>query len=622
MKKVLFSNLKSNTLALPTLQSPLLSNTVEQYANSLRPIKRGPALDTHFDRLSKFVTGSSKDLHNTLEALTVKNEGHSHLSWGTWRDDEVLRQRKPLPVHSSVAVGFKRFGAVDASAFDSHVVLKKVTQAELAAEIISSVVRFVCEAGTVGVAVNPSSDASNIADQFCSSRIPLVGRDEIFRGDWEKDAEYVAILRDGHVYFLRVYFCESKKALDTSSIKKAIDHILSVTPLSDNSAPVSALTALNRDDAAAAFMQLSKESPRNVEELEMIQKAIVVICLDTEVWPTPEAKQRYMLFGGEKESESRWYHKNQIIISADGEVAVNYDRALTDRHSASVWCSAIFDDVQNTLLAEFPEKVRFSSLPPLETVTLPATEIVRPMNVVFGKAFAGNIRVAKESAKQLAASVSVDYVRIPTITLDMHSDAFMQTCFQLAYFMLHHRLAPASHEISLSSFFNGGMAYIRTGTAIVQPFLELWAQREKDPNSVAVSALAKALHDINDHYLAKLAEVGKGEGVDEHLHALEYVATVKEARNPKFADAREFFADPLFKAWDTPTLATGSISATFADCYSFGPQTHDGFGLGYVIHPSYVLVSITSFHEDKISAFRDEISKAAKIIHAILDNKH
>ena len=618
MRRVTFSKLRANALGLACLPTPKLTHTFEQYSKSVRPIKKGAAVDLHFDRLNRFTSGSASELQKRLDSIPSRNDSSSSASWGTWRDDEILRQRYPLPIRSNTAVGLKKFGAVDASAYDSHVVLRKVTQSELAAHLAHSVTKFIRHCASEGIDVDADCDPSNLADQFCSARVPHTDRDSVSRGDWATDASHIVVLRDGHVYFVNVVCPTTGTLVDVKSLTAAFDHVLITTPLSNNSCPVSAMTSLPRDEAAAAFQLLAKESPKNAEAIKAVEKAIVVICLDTETWPTPEVKQQFMLFGSGAEAESRWYHKNQIIVSADAEVAINFERSLSDNHASKIWCNAVFNDVQHSLLAGFAEQASFPALRAVDVVSVEPKSLVRPFEVVFGKSSAANIRSAKETARQLSESVSVDYVRIPLSSNAVHPDAFMQICFQLAYFIQHRRSAATTQEISLSSFFCGGMAYIRTGMPIVQPFLDLWARSEKEPGAVSPAMLAEALFNINAHYLAKVAEVGKGLGVGEHLHALEYVACVEESRNPRYADAREFFSDPLFKAWDTPIMATGGMSAPYVDSYSIGPQVQDGFGLGYVVHPSYVIVNITSFHEDKIADFRDSIAKASKILGKIL----
>ncbi|EPY29969.1 carnitine/choline acetyltransferase [Strigomonas culicis] len=483
-------------------------------------------------------------------------------------------------------------------------------------------------------------DLSPLATEFGRSRIPAPTRDAQHVTPAER-LRHVVVLHDGYPYLLDVFQpnptgdAQGLTALAKEDIQRGFEYILSITPDSDNPSPVSVLTAANRTLWAKAYQELVGEgaaleggAPSNAATLQLIHEAMLVVCLDSRSWGGHEKfAEASAMHGGVEEMENRWYDKHQLIVSADGRVAFNFESSRGDRVQWARWIDDVLRQVQEG-----------AAPPPAadEAARADVTHYTRPLEITFGKSFATHIRNARTEAKAIVGNMEVHSIQLPfghrhlqalnalhqaglatpTSHTLLSSGAFMEVCLQVAHAQLRDRLSATSQLCGLPFFFHGQTELVRCASPAVAQLvkrldllrkkeLQLAEQREaaaaaaQPPLEVVAAATLSA---TEQEELARLAvaamqqhrnlyhEALAGGGIHRHLEALQHTAT-----NAGDAVALDFFQDPLYALTERFLLHTSHFAQPWLQHYTVGPARENGYGVGYVLDAEQIRVSITAF---------------------------
>ncbi|KAG8339232.1 putative Choline Carnitine o acyltransferase [Trypanosoma vivax] len=606
MKRIAVKELTSNVLRLPRLPVPRLEATVERYRASITALKSAEKARGHLSKLDAFMSSSGPLLQSALieadqAAATSGTYPYSYIE-ALW-DDMYLNNSKPILVHTNQAIITKKLQ----NAGD--------TQAAVAAAVVHSIVTWVYRAVREGVEVRDEKwDLSPLLRQFGASRIPGETRDEFRTTSLEK-LRHIIVLHDGHPYAVRV-FDEQQVPFDRALMQKSIEYILSITPDSDNTTPVSVLTAGSRQTWASAYAELVK-TPENAENLKKIQEGIIVLCLDTEKWGVDSKLMNgAALHGNSTEAENRWYDKHQVIVSVDGHVAINFEHSGSDSMQWVRWVGDIIESIER------PEgKVAATASATVAAAMEPArvVSLVQPLTLTFGKTFASHIRSARAEALDLISGTALEDVTLPFGSaqlgqLGVSPDAFVQASLHVAFHKCRNKLAPTYESSSTAGFFHGRTETIRSATREMLALAEAVNAGSRDtgktkastlqgeeiveavgsdsvstptPSAVEQVALVKA---ATDQHVTLLKAAASGEGVDRHLMAL-----WKLAIDRKDAAGLSFFNDEVYKLCSTWKLSTSNVSAPWVERFMLGPVTANGYGVGYTIDEKETRLTLSAF---------------------------
>lgn len=524
----------------------------------------------HFEKLAAFES-SANELQNKLiatDAAAAAEGGYPHSYIERQWDDGYLAFRGPSPINIAPAFSFKPLG-------------KNLSQAEAAAAVVDSMLKWIVKVTTTGLDVLATPvDVSQMQFQFSFSRIPDPTRDRLASFPLE-EAKYITVLRGGHPFVMKV-FDDNHNPVAPAKLQEAFQQILNLAPPEDdNAAPISILTAGGRSDWAASYAELMQDA-QNKASLEKIQRSIIVVCLDAQEWKSNVTiKQQAMLFGGSEEIENRWYDKHQLIVSADGQVAANFEHAFSDGLSWSRWLREVYCDVMSV-------KSEFEPLPDVTRSNDAAS--IEALNITFGKTFVTTIRAAKKQTRKLVSGLSLDFAHIPLGKADLKvikfsPDAFVQTCLHMAYYQLRSKIAPTYESCSTSKFFHGRTETIRTATNDMTTFVA--AEAKTPAPSAELKALAVAAATT---HVALARAAADGQGIDRHLLALKDIARASNALG-----ATEFFNDDLYGYSGTWLMSTSNVSQPHMELFNFGPVSNDGYGIGYVIDENDIRITISAF---------------------------
>lgn len=204
-------------------------------------------------------------------------------------------------------------------------------------------------------------------------------------------------------------------------------------------------------------------------------------------------------------------------------------------------------------------------------------------------------------------------------SLKVGPDALCQASFHLAYARLHGQMGAAYESCSTEKFFHGRTETIRSAT----PEMNAWVRSMMLPSSSSSSSareeqIAK-LFDATVAHGNVAREAANGQGIDRHLLALKSI--VKELADPA---GLAFFSEKLYGSTGTWVLSTSNVSQPAFEWFSFGPVTHAGYGLGYVVHEENVNVGLSAFRDNETTCAEEmaqQIMRAAEDVVALMTER-
>lgn len=610
MKRIALSALaSSNALQLPIAPLPSLESTAARYLDSLRAIKGANIVVAQGAKLEAFVSGPGKKLQKELEARVGASGGLSYIQ--ELLRSAALRNRAPLEVRRNPGVVVKRealAGVTDGS------------QAGVAAALIHGVGCWILEAMEKGVAVRESGeggsgkiDLSVLCHELGRSLVPSKERDEVRTVPLDR-LRHVVVLHDGHANLVRVLDESGKRVEERDAIQRALEVILKTTPDQDNPAPVAVLTAGSRSLWGQAYAELVK-TPANAETLKLFEEGILVVCLDSKAWGSEGSGSvvgSTVLHGGKEEVENRWYDKHQLIVSADGRAAWNFDASSS---WAPQWAAWIEEVLRLAVSGGSGSGSRGGGVP-----AEVAGKLLRPLVVTYGKSFASHIRTARQEALGLVTSTAGQGVTLPLgsrelTRVGMSGESFVQAALQLAHHRQRGCLCASSSVVNQSGFYGGRIDVARATTAEMQEMCEKFEKHVKPGEGVVPSSVREELAAVARaaaaRHTALVAEVACGKGIDNHLLALQSLA---EELSDK--DALQFFADPVYQQSGRFLLNVCEWSRPWVSLFALGPVEGRGCGVGFTVDASDTRVHV-AMDEDSPLCSSEEYSQS--IITAAMD---
>ncbi|XP_062523608.1 carnitine O-palmitoyltransferase 2, mitochondrial-like [Corticium candelabrum] len=371
---------------LPPLPIPNLDESCRLFLQALSPLLLEQEKESAKHLVSEFAAGVGKELQQQLESLPSTFAEEFSLR------GRVLANRTPLPIfgmYGCEAIQLRGDNQISKAAryvqtclkFDNTLKANKLRpdvwdlkpQLENALKHLKHGPKPVMYEGKK---VLPLS-MNNYRLLFNSCQIAKFGKDELREYEGSK---HIVVMRNGHIYTMDVIDEDGRRA-STSQIYKQLKQIVDET----NSAadiPVAVLTTTDRDTCARAMQKLRA---RNERSLNLVESAIVVLCLDDNEANTDKDIIETIQFG---DGGNRWYGKNNIVVGkngyigmtchefmADGKVYIRFSHELTSEMLQSSFTyqdgcdiskctiSRLDFDVDSDLLSEVNEaKKKFSFL--------------------------------------------------------------------------------------------------------------------------------------------------------------------------------------------------------------------------------------------------------------------
>lgn len=566
---------------LPSLPVPPLEETLAKYLRSLQPfemlgifspeeMKRTRALAEEFkaaggrgQRLQSKLVARSQQKRNWLEEWWLK------YAYNIWRC--------PTPVNVSYYF-----------LFDEKVQGPErpdVSQSLVASLCIKGVLDFKAVLDKQGVPAEMMRgtvplDMSQYSKLFTTARYPQQGEDYIATFEPEP---YVLVLSNKQFYVLDVLDKASNRALTVKELQAQIERILQASQESNDGLGVGILTGEDRDKWAKARQELVSISATNARNLDVIDKALFVLCLDEESPRDVDTAGHLCLVGN---GENRWYDKIvQYIVFKNGRGGLNGEHTPIDAPTAG----AMTDHMLRYL-----RRAQESSLPSEEQSV--ASDLRAPTKLQW--TLSPSLRTAQEEAVESYGKVGQDVdfrlLHFRTYGADwikekakLSPDSYVQMALQLAYYKLYHTGTATYETGQTRQFYHGRTETVRSFCAESVEWTKAMTDASA-PKQKRIDLLRKA---IEHHSKALMADATNARGVDRHLLGLKLVAM--EDEEEKSLGMPELFKDRAYAESSTFRLSTSNMPGKLY-ISGFGPVAADGYGVCYGTRNDMLQFTITS----------------------------
>lgn len=338
---------------------------------------------------------------------------------------------------------------------------------------------------------------SQYSNLFNSTRIPLIGKDEIVM---DKSATHIVVMRKGRFYAFDVLNKEGN-IVSPKEIASNIKNILE-DQRPETDAPVGILTASERNNWANLRSHLTQIGNNDI--FKKIDSAAFLLILDDEPIGTDEKNllRRY-LHGG---AENRWFDKSfSLIVTKDGFAGINFEHSWGD----GVAVLRYFQDIKK----DISEKPQFhpddeknlsatsSSVEKLEfKVDDKAKDIISKEKLQYEK---------WTNSLDVAFMVYEGFGKKECKNFGVSPDAVMQLVFQLALFKQESRSVATYESCSTAAFKHGRTETLRPCTVETK---NLCSTMFKNTSDLSIQQIKKMIIDCSNAHtnLTKEAAMGKG----------------------------------------------------------------------------------------------------------------
>ncbi|TRY59419.1 hypothetical protein DNTS_004320, partial [Danionella cerebrum] len=579
---------------LPILPVPDLQCTLSHYLRSVQLLLSGDTLIKTRTIVQNF--GKAGGMGERLQSFLLERRAKRD-NWvlDYWIQDMYLRNRLPLPVHSSPAL------VLNTLCFrDPRDTLR------FSAKLIACVSQFKAAVNSGALPPEISGGHLECTDQFkhlfSSYRRAGPTLDTLLHIDNSPDEHVILALRN---QFFELKLREASRNLNEAEIQIQLEriHTLTHSEPEQMQPPLGLLTTLDRTEWARIHELLSKDV-QNRASLELMERCLCVVCLDEastlELSDSKRAAQILHGGGSKRNGYNRWYDKAlQFVVGADGVCGVVFEHSPFDGIVLTQCVEQLLDNIKKISCTPapvvsacdlpYPRRLIWTSSPAVEeSLSSAATLLDR---LVWNLDLC--VFTFSEFGKQLIKQHN------------MSPDAFIQLAMQLSYYRTHGGLVSSYESASLRRFHLGRVDNIRSATPEALEFCRTMSLAGTKTQDLEKLQKLKAAMEIQTR---NMLQVISGMGMDNHLLGL------REAAAELNLDPPEIFTDSAYHASCHFSLSTSQVPVKGMFC-SYGPVVEDGYGVCYNPQQDQIGFSVSCFREsEKTSSERlaKEIQRALK----------
>jgi len=571
---------------LPPLPVPALQDTCERYLTSVEPLLGDAAraeVKTALDELQA-PGGTGEKLQGLLEE---RARGRGNWLSGWWEEFAYLGYPDPIVINSSIGI------STDARYAPGNQAMRA---AQLTAGALAFYLSIINETMPPEIQRDGSGfDMSLLKRFFATNRFPGVHKDRIATYD-AATSRHIIVVRRGRFYMFEV-IDDDGNALSPADLLVQFQRVIAAADAHEHtSPPVGVLTATERP-AWARQRDLMALDPVNRGSLDRIDRALFLVCLDTESHEGFDALARAGLHGS---AGNRWHDKSfHLVIDADGRFTLHGEHSPVD---AGAWVPLI-------------EAIGG----PGEPIPAP-TGSAAPQPVELGWRLSDDDIAAIETAKAvydgLVANLDLHVRHFDSFGKDLIKtfktgpDPMLQMAFMLAYWREQGRL-PKTYEAASTRMYQGGRTEtIRTASNEALAFVKAMS----DP-AASSAVRADTLRAAFAEHSKRGKEASAGFAVDRHLFGLKIIAMENG-----ITDLPALFGLEIHnRGWE---LSTAQLPMKVGFVNHFGPVCHSGYGIGYIIKNDHINLNITcnkDCAETHATRFADQIVTALQDMRVVLE---
>ncbi|CAG9854536.1 unnamed protein product [Phyllotreta striolata] len=582
-----------NSLKLPSLPVPTLTQTIDKYIKTVTPFLTESELKNTSRLLNEF--SSAGGLGEKLQKLLVER-AQNRENWleEWWLNTSYLEYRDPVVIFSSPGLVFP---------FEEF--KYEIDRLKYTAKLILAAVQYYLNIWNDKLPVDKMGkdplDMNQYKKIFGTCRIPKPHRDTL---EFNPNSKHIIIVKNNNYYRLDVL----NETGDTPSLHELINQLTVIAEDSvDSSSPIGVLTADNRDNWSRAYEELIKD-PTNEASVREIQNSLFLVALDK---PMPVendsrrsmASKQFIHGGGSKgNSANRWFDKTvQFIIGEDGTVGLTYEHSPSEGQPIAAMTDFLIDHIRNA-----------------NASNLQATLKTAPKKLHFNinDAIQRYIQTANANIDKLASNLDMDSFQFTSFGKEfvksqkLSPDSFIQIAMQYAFYRIHK--TPGAHYESAATrkYIHGRTETIRSCSIESIAFSKTMLDSNKSVHD-KITALREAIQSHKKYSI----EAVNGFGVDRHLLGLKLIALENNVQLP------ELFEDKAYKLSGRMRISTSQVATKCDGFMCYAPLTPDGYGCCYNPRPCDINFGVSAFadHPDtSAKRFREALEDSLRDMRDVL----
>ncbi|MGC9373156.1 MAG: choline/carnitine O-acyltransferase [Thermovirgaceae bacterium] len=589
-----------NQVALPRLPVPGLEETGSRLVEWVTPLLDEETLEATVRSAKEFFSAEGPGM--VLQKALVKHAAKTTtLNWleHFW-ERMYLAGRVSLPFYSNI---FYMLAPRQSSG--------KPSQCRRAADLIISALRFKSLIDTETLPPDVERGKPICMNQyrkmFSSARIPGNPIDTLRNPCSKEDPTSVS---ERHVIvarkrrFFRVTVIDANgKAFPAFEIERVLERIMDEVDVPTD--PVGVLTAVSRDFWAEARGRLREISRRNRSNLDEIERALFLVCLEEQQPRSMDALSEIMLIG---DGRSRWFDKGmQFIVCPDGAAAINMEHTATDGSVMVRFARFVAEDC-----ADLRKRQGAGANCPVEELRFELDDELR--TAIDDAEQACDAMIADTATRVLLFK---DFGREKVKGLSAPPDAFIQMAMQLAQQDVWGGPRSTYEAVMTRQFLHGRTEAVRA----VSKESVCFTHAMREPVATA-SEKAAALRKAVERHSARMREAKDGHGVERHLLGL---LNIWRESGPELGipETPAFFSDKGFRTLTRTLLSTSTSSAAGMFLAGFGTVDDEGLGVRYLAFPDRIHFNVTSRKALKkemncfVEALESALSEMAEVLQTV-----
>ncbi|KAI7852059.1 acyltransferase ChoActase/COT/CPT [Circinella umbellata] len=587
---------------LPNLPIPDLKNTIKRYLTAVKPIQTPQEYEKTKAAAELFLNNEGPQLQDELKKYATDKMSYIEEFWY----DAYLQTTDP------VVLNLNPFFLLE-----DDPTPQRNDQVVRAASLICSTLTFIealrAKSLEPDVFRGTPLCMSQFTRLFATSRVPTDNGCYIAPAE---ESRHIVVMARSQCYHFEVFDENGAVVMNEKEIAsnlRAIIHDATQVPVTDIAKnAIGVLTTENRRNWARLRTELQQD-PVNNDALQVVDKALFVVCLDHVTPSTIEDLSTNMLCGTYKLDHglqvgtctNRWYDKLQIIVCKNGSAGINFEHTGVDGHTVLRYVSDIYTDtilrfaktINSQTKSIFHSHNSQDNTPGRRGSAASATSQgfdsnPRRLEWRMTPKVTMGVRFAETRLSDLILQNEVkvlefnNYGKYFITDMKMSPDAFVQMAFQAAYYGLYGKCESTYEPAMTKTYLHGRTEAIRSCTEDSVNFVETYFSSASDSDKL--ETLRKALKT----HTGLTRECAKGQGHDRHLYAMECLWDRTHIGEKKPL----IFTDPGWKTMSHTVISTSNCGNPALRLFGFGPVVSDGFGIGYIIKEDGIAFVASSKH--------------------------
>ncbi|GJQ73911.1 hypothetical protein Trydic_g18845 [Trypoxylus dichotomus] len=631
---------------LPKLPVPPLEQTLMKYEKTMQPLLNDKERERLKQLIQKF--GGPGGLGPRLQLyLLHQQQKLDNWAYDYWLKDMYLGNPAPLPVNSNPGMVFppRKFTTVlDVARFTARLIEAALDYKTILDRRALPIERAtsrepgqpLCMSQYYRVLGSCRIPGSEIDTQYLSES-PLMNNSQL--------AEHVIVVCRNVFYCVPVQAADRGR-LNEDEICSQLLYILDDAPCLSNTVPVGLLTGWKRP-LWAEMRQVLIRDLKNARNLDLIEKSLLVICLDE---PLPSSFNcrlvkgtkghmaggrdeanlaLQMIHGGgtKHNSGNRWFDKTlQLIVSGDGACGLCYEHSPAEGVALILMIEKMLKHVNSLPANTDVPSTSTSHLPPPERLEW-NLESDEQKKIEEAGIFLDNLLKDLDFCVYRFTGYGKDFMK----SCKVSPDAYIQLALQLAYYKLQGKLTATYESASTRRFLHGRVDCIRSASPEALDWVRAMAQPKEDDD---LGNKKVTFHLVSDEVKLQLWErVIKqqtsemvdnimGQGIDIHLLGLREAAkeTCPTASHP----LPEIFTDISYKLANKFLLSTSQVATSSDSFMGYGPVDPDGYGASYNPKPDSIIFCLSAFWSSEItstSKFAQSLEESLNTMQILLSKR-